>query len=1125
MNLKHFAFLLLLFVCINLGAQTKEKQISISFSNIPLSEAMARIEKASGYTFFYDAKQTNLQQKVSLHADKEPISIALKKMFSKTDLNFEVTSTQIALFPKKEIKKPGQAVTIQGKVVDETGEPIIGANVVVDGTTNGVITDLDGNYTLSAPYNADLKVSYIGYTTQVVKAGRASVVKLKEDSKVLDEVVVVGYGTMKKQDLTGAVNSLKGADLEKEQHQTIQDMLRTGVSGLSVGVETDTKGNSAMMIRGKGTIGASTNPLLVLDGVIYSGEMTDINPNDIERIDVLKDASSAAVYGAQAANGVVLITTKKGGGKKPTINFNATWGASFLTSVPEVYTGQDFVNFRQDGIKSIYSQSGKPSNYYDNPSNLTNTELAQWMDGASGNPTEVWLNRLEMTGTEIENYMAGKTVDWRDQIYQKAALRQDYTVSISGKKEDMSYYSSLNYLKNESNTRGSGYSAIRARVNLENKVQSFLTYGINTQFTARDEGYIGTTSGYYNALSPYGSLYEDDGTTLKYYPNDNNNGINPLQEQAYKSKINNIYNLNSSIYLKVNLPLGFSLQTTYSPRFEWTNKLEHTSADYPSSTDNGKSSRQNITDFYWQWDNMLKWNKEFGKHSFDFTGLVNWEKFQRWNNTMENSHYQPSDNLGFHGIGYGTDPVTKADDIYRTGAALMGRLHYAYAQRYMVTATIRRDGYSAFGMSNPYAVFPSVALGWVFSEEKFLNKPSWFEYGKLRFSWGKNGNRSVGTYDALMNLDPRKYFYIDPVTGSVVDINTFYCYRMANSDLKWETTVSWNGGLDFSFLGGRLSGSVDVYKKKTTDLLNDRQLPSLIGYSSVKANIGEIQNTGIELSLSSTNIRTANLTWRTTFNLAYNKNKINHLYGIMEDIKDENGNVIGQKEADDIQNKYFIGHALDEIWGYKFIGVWQQDEAEEAAKYKQIPGDPKILDVDGNYKYDNDDKVFQGNETPKVRWNMRNEFTIFKNWNVSFSMYSYLGHKKSLDYFTNNNALLTVTNSIKRQYWTPDNPINDYPRLRATSPGGISYSIYKNSSFLRLDNITVGYTFPKEMLKRAKIEALNLNLTMKNVGYITGFPVYDPEYQSKVPTGTPNQTITGNPNIPRTIYFGINLTL
>lgn len=1011
---------------------------------------------------------------------------------------------------------PDKKITIQGTVVDHLGEAIIGANVIEEGTLNGTITDIDGHYTITVDAASNISFSYIGLATQVLKATAVpQTLILKEDEEMLDEVVVVGYGTMKKSDLTGAVSSVRAEDFAKEQRQTIQDMLRSSVAGLSIGMETDAKGNTSMMIRGRGTIAAETSPLLVLDGVIYSGEMTDINPNDIERVDILKDASSAAVYGAQAANGVVLITTKKGNDSgKPTITFNGSVGIQMVNSMPEVYQGEEFIRFRQDVMKSEDATSAA-TGYYDNPAGMTNTELAEWMGSNTGNPTEVWLTRLRLTSSEIANYMAGREVDWKD-LTMRTAIRQDYTVSISGRKDDMSYYSSLNYLKNEGNQVGNDYSAIRARVNLQNKVKGIVTYGVNAQFTARDESNLqsGSYLAWSSALSPYGSIYNEDGT-YKLYPNDNLNATNPYIGPTYTDVKYDINNLNASLYLKIDLPLGFSLQTTYSPRFEWVNYMYHRSADHPSySSEGGYVSRYMQKDFYWQWDNMLKWNKSFDKHSFDFTGLVNWEKFQRWKTEAENSAFEPNDILGYGGIGYGTVPQVDADDTYRTGSALMARLHYAYDNRYLLTATVRRDGYSAFGQANPYAVFPSVALGWVFTEEPFWEKTgisNWFDYGKLRFTYGKNGNRSIGGYAALMRLEPRKYNYVDQTTGELITVNTFYCYNMANPNLKWETTTSFNLGVDFSFWGGRLNGSIDTYHKSTTDLLNNRQLPSLIGYTSVQSNIGEIWNRGLEISLRSTNINNSVLTWRTTFNLAYNKNTIKSLYGIMEDVTDEDGNVIGQKEADDIDNGYFIGHAIDEVWGYKFIGVWQENEAEEAAKYGQNPGDPKILDVDQSYSYNNDDKVFLGNTTPKVRWNMRNEFTLFKNFDISFSMYSYLGHINSMGRFTNNNALLNTVNQIKREYWTAENPINDYPRLSAKSPDGITYYIYKKASFLRFDNISVAYTFPKKFIERLKLDDLRLNLTVKNVGYISRWPAYDPENPDS--------------NTPRTITFGINMTL
>ncbi|BEG99952.1 SusC/RagA family TonB-linked outer membrane protein [Bacteroides sedimenti] len=1113
MNLKKYiATFLLLFSVLSLSAQVAEKRINLSFSNITLAEAMTQIEKSSGYTFFYDVNKTNVKQRVTLSAKNTSLKKAIELMLKSTDLDFEVTNSQIALFPKN--KKITENTTdkdanIKGTIVDEAGMPIIGANILIEGTKKGTITDIDGNFSLFAQHGSNLRISYIGYQTKTVKASATAIIKLVENTKTLDEVVVVGYGTMKKKDLTGAVNTLKVEQLEKDQPKTIQDMLRTGVAGLAVGMATDSKGNTSMLLRGKGSMSAGTSPLIVLDGVIYPGEITDINPSDIEQIDVLKDASSAAVYGAKASNGVVLITTKKGTrGKKPVINFSATLGVAFKNSLPEVYKGKEYVNYRQAVEESMYPS--KPKGYFSDPTALSGSELSTWMDGASGDPTAIWLSRLEMSNIEIENYKAGNVTDWEKLTYNNAALRQDYTVSVAGNKEEMSYYSSLNYIKNENNLKGGGFDAVRARFNLESKAQKYITYGVNAQFTARNEGYISV--GGYQSCSPYGNVYDENGK-YKLYPNDNLNGYNPLIDAVYTKRINDINNINASMYLKVNLPFGLSVQTTYSPRFEWTNYLNHQSSEHPAwAKDKGNVTREQTKDFFWQSDNMLKWNKEFGKHAFDVTLLANCEKFQRWNNEMTNKLFEPSDNLGYGGIGYGTQPTVNSNDSYRTADAYMGRFHYVYDKRYLITATVRRDGYSAFGMNNPRATFPALALGWVFSEENFFPKNTFVEYGKLRLSWGKNGNRDIGAYEALMRLDPRKYYYCDYLTGDLINVNSFYASNMANPNLKWESVTAYNAGLDFALFNGRLSGSLDVYIKSTSDLLNARILPSITGYTNVISNIGEVQNKGFELSLNSRNIKENNFNWNTSFNLAYNKNTIKHLYGLTEDIKDEAGNVIGQKEADDISKGYFIGRSLDEIWGYKQIGVWQIDEAEEAKKYGQMPGDMKVLDVDGNYKYDNKDKVFQGHTTPQVRWNMRNEFIIFKNISASFSVYSYIGHYASFNRAKNDNALLNVTNQIKTPYWTPDNPTNEYARLKAARPAGIDFNVYSKASFLRFDNISVGYIFPKAWLKNAKIEGLNVNLTMRNVGYIA------PSWKGEDPENSGSNT-------PRIVYFGINLTL
>ncbi len=1006
--------------------------------------------------------------------------------------------------------------TITGTIVDVTKDPLPGVTVSIKNTTQGTLSDIDGRFSIDVPDSkAVLIFSYIGFNKQEVVVGNKKVINitLNEKSELLDEIVVVGYGTMKKKDLTGAIGMVNAEDLAKEQPKTIQDMIRTGIPGLSMGISTTAKGNaSGMLIRGKNSFRDNNEPLLVLDGVIYYGELTDINPDDVERIDVLKDASSAAVYGAKAANGVILVTTKKGKEGKPTIKFSTTIGSSFRNSLPHTYKGKEYIKYRNDVMEAQNRYSDKfDKDYFRDPSSFdNNTDLENWLalDGSSDDPTTTWLTRLQLSPIEINNYLNNNVVDWEKLTYH-TALQQDYALSVSGKRDETSYYTSINYVKNEGNVRGSGYSAIRARLNLESKATKYITYGINTQFTARDEGYVGVGGTGYRTASPYGNVYDEKGN-YTFYVNDNNNQYNPLIDEHYTKRRNDINNLNASLYLRVNLPYGFSIQSTYAPRFQWTNYMNHKSSEHPLwETISDTAVRSNSKQFFWQWDNTFKWNKTYGKHALDFTFLMNWEQLKNWSDKITNSAFLPSDVLGPGGIEWGTSPKVTSNDNVRTGDALMSRFHYVYDNKYLVTATVRRDGYSAFGTNNPRANFPSLAVGWVFSEENFFNNDSWFNYGKLRFSWGKNGNRDVGMYDALMMLDPRKYYYVDPITGETTNINTYYAYRMANKDLKWESTDSYNLGVDYAILNNRITGSFDLYKKNTKDLIVNRILPDITGYSSVISNIGEIQNTGFEMTLNSVNFKRDNFDWNTNFGLSYNKNKIKRLYGLMETIFDENGVAIGQREADDISNQRFIGKSMDVIWDYKINGVWQEEEAEEAKKYGQFPGDFKLQDTDGSNSFSNKDKVFQGSKVPKVRLSLRNSFTLFKNITLSFNIYSYLGQYKAFNRAKNDGALLNTTNQIKNGYWTPENRSNNYARLSAKSPVG--FNVWRKADFVRLENVSIGYQFPKSIIKPLNIQALNVNLTLKNLTYISNWPGEDPE--------------NSGGNTPRSVYFGLNVTL
>mgnify|MGYP000826716419 FL=1 len=759
-----------------------------------------------------------------------------------------------------------QKVTVKGKITDEHNEPVIGANIMEKGTTNGVISDFDGFFTLNVSSGATLVVSYIGFAQQEipVKDKRDFVIRLAEDSETLNEVVVIGYGSARKRDLTGAVMQVKSAQLENESPSSMQDLLRANVPGLSVGFSAGPKPGGSLLIRGKNSINAGTDPLIVLDGVIYPGDLADINPNDIEQIDVLKDASSAAIYGARSASGVIIITTKKGKSEKPTISFDASIGVATQAIVPEVYQGDEFTAWRTDVFNSA-NPNHRPYEFNDPRKLPADVSIEDWMkyDNSTGDPVETWLRRIGFKNLEIQNYLDGKSVDWADMVFQNG-LRQDYNASISGKTKGVNYYWSMGWTDNEGIIVNNGYKSFKTRLNLDAKINKFLTVGLNAQFVQRDASAIGADWVQYQKLTPYGSPTNEDGT-MKLNPGDDTSAKHPLIDSYYTDKRNVINNLNANIYAKVSLPFNISYQMNFSPRYEWATDYVHKSSEHPSWKDfGGSASRTFRNDFLWQLDNIVKWKQTFAKvHDVDFTFLFNAEKFQRWSDEMNNEGFDPNDDLGYHYMKGGILPTISSNDEYRTGDALMARLFYSYDNRYMITGTVRRDGYSAFGQKNPRAVFPSVAVGWVFSDEPFLKKLNWLDYGKLRFSWGLNGNRDIGVYRALARMGNSKYMYVSP-DGKVYNGSYLYVNSLANKELKWERTASFNLGLDFSIFNERLKGNIDIYKANTKDLLIERTLPELIGFSSVMSNLGEVENKGIELSLTSKNIDTKNFAWSST---------------------------------------------------------------------------------------------------------------------------------------------------------------------------------------------------------------------------------------------------------------------
>lgn len=1025
-------------------------------------------------------------------------------------------------------------VTVKGTVRDAMG-PVIGASVIEkDNKGNGTITDMDGKFSLSVKAGATLEIHYVGYKTVEIKAvsGTPLNVTLKENSEMLDEVVVVGYGTMRKKDVTGSVLQIRPDDISQEAPKTVADILR-GTPGLDVGVSMDAKGGGSLQVRGTRSISSLTSgsPLIILDDMPFYGELSEISPEIIGQIDVLKDASAAATYGARAANGVVVITTKKGKMGKPLINLSAKVGFTTKSAYAPYYDAAGWLRYREDWYKSptygVNPQTGAyeayqacdtegnllaEPGYFDNPLNLpSGVSIDQWRgyteNGVDESDMSIYARRIMAQTDEVlrQNFLNGRVYDWYGSAFQ-TGFNQDYNVSVSGASDKVNYFLSVGWLSNEGAVKNNEYSAVRANMKLSGKITPWLEISANVNFQDRTDGDLKIDVGSTVQNSPYASHTDEEGN-LVVHPmgeqNAYNRGYNYDYDRQYLDSEAGYTVLNSIFNAKLKLPFNITYSFNFSPRYEFYYSRYFASAEHPDwQSDNGRVDRENQKRFDWSLNNTINWDQTFAqKHHVVLTLVQEAEKRESWFDGIYARNIQPSDALGFHN----TESAGKLEssfsstDKYQSATGLLARLFYSYDDRYMLTTSFRRDGYSAFGKNNPYANFGSVALGWTFTNEKFFRWTP-MNYGKLRLSWGTNGNRALtDPYMALANLEPgaQLWGYLNK-NGELEEVEYLKVSRMASPNLKWEKSEAINAGVDFGFFNNRLSGTLETYVITTKDMILNRTLPVFTGFDGIATNLGEVQNKGVELSLNTRNIEAEKFQWNTSFNFTWNKNKIKHLYYDYEDVLDDKGNVIGQKEKNEY-GKWFIGRPISTIWNYKVEGIWQVEEREEAARYGQVPGDPKVANIytgddkvneDGTITpvYNDKDKVFLGQTASPYSWSMRNSFTILKNIEFSFNIYSRMGGKFGDNTYLNRDGSSTVDagqNLVKKPYWTPENPSGTYARLNATGPSEVqSPTRYLSSSFIRLDNLSLAYNFPTALLKRWNINALRIYATVQNAGIL-----------------------------------------
>ena len=933
-----------------------------------------------------------------------------------------------------------QDIKISGTVISGSDNyPIIGANILVKGTTIGTITDVDGNFSFEAPKGSTLVVSYIGYQSQEMQVSGNAPIKivLSEDSEKLDEVIVIGYGSQKKSDMTGGIVAVGNEKLQMVSTNNLMDKLAGQVPGLNITMEkANPSEDQVLRVRGENSLTADNSPLIVLDGIPYSGSLGDIDPDNIENLSVLKDASSAAIYGSRGANGVILIQTKKGKKGTATVSYKGQVGFSQPERRVDVMKGPEYVKFLQDQWAYM--------NY----------------NGVIKNPEDI------LNVSEIENWKNGIETDWQDQIF-RTALTNSHQISVSGGTEKTTYMASISRLNQEGVVKDTGMKRTNIALNITQQLGNWLTIGMATQAVQKEYG--GIQAGISDALcqSPYGQPYNSDGS-LNFYPMDQTLHANPLADlEATSDKT--ARNIFISTYADAKLPIkGLSFRTNFG--YNYRNKFEGSYYGRNTVTGkakNGSAAIKNQHDWDYTWENVLKYELQLGKHKVDATGLFSMQQTSQEISEQKGTSFV-NDDSEYHNMAGAEENKTVTSELTETAMlSYMLRLNYNYANRYLFTATGRSDGYSAFGTNNKYAFFPSLAAAWNISSEEFMESTnSWMDMLKIRLSWGSNGNQAIKAYQTLDRLKLTNYIWGDKgttVNGVILSYNS-----IGNPNLKWETTRTVNAGVDFSFFNSRLSGSVDFYISNTSDLLMSRTVPIMNGYNSIMDNVGETRNTGIELALNSVNMENKDFRWSTSYNFSLNRDKIIELRG---------------DGKDDITNKWFIGEPVKVYYDYNVVGTWQEDDNFLNADGKEIqkgakPGHAKLEDVDGDGTITAKDKKIIGSKLPSFTMSLGNTVT-YKDFTFSFLLNGVFGAwKEMIDY--NFDRWSSKYNYISgMDYWTPENPTN-----AMTSPGYVPYdkhSFYKKMNYVRIKNITLGYNIPKAILTPVGISALNVNLSVNNL--------------------------------------------
>lgn len=959
--------------------------------------------------------------------------------------------------------------SVEGIVDDSAGVPLPGVNVVIKGTTNGTTTDFDGNFSIEAAETDVLIFSYIGFKNQETSVGDNTSfnISLEEEQNFLDEIIVTGYGTQTRREVTASIVKVSGEDIQRIATSSSIDAIKGQVAGVDITSAGGRPGQSPIVrIRGRRSISASNDPLYVIDGIpitssVEGGAISDIAPQDIKSMEILKDAAATSIYGSRGANGVILITTNRGkAGEKSKISYSGYYGISEVTNVPTMMNSDQFIEMSREA----WRMDANNVNVYNGTTTTNVSELINNGDQPL-----------------VDNYNAGIGYNWLDMVLQKG-LQTSHNLSVMGGSEKTQYNVSMGYFKEEAVIPGMDYERINARLNLDHRINDMFKFGISMTLTQSTNNW-----GSNNVMSeglrtlPMAVPYNADGS-IRFLPANDGIASSPLAEIVPGAYVDERISTRifSPVYVNVTLSDELSFTSNFGPDIRFTRRGKFRGS-LTNAIKGGPADAEsfNTREVGFTLENILSYNKEIGPGTLKLTALQSIQEYQREGSSI-NVINLPYESQLWHNVGSAAVKGNLNSSLTEWQLqSYMGRVNYDINGKYLFQASIRGDGSSRLSEGNKWAYFPGISAGWRMNEESFMQSLPFDEF-KLRASYGAVGNTSIDPYQTAGGLSRSVYSF------GGANAYGFGLSDIANPALGWEISKTLDFGVDYSLMGGNITGSIDIYQTKTTDLLLSRSLPYTSGYSSVFQNIGATETNGVEFGINAVIIDNPDgFSFDVNLNLASYDEKIVELA-----VKDASGNPVS-----DAGNAWFIGQPIRVFYDYKKAGIYQLGEAAVAQTLEgKNPGDIKLLDYDENGQITPDDRHVVGTDIPDLYGGLTTNFS-YKNWDLSAFFYFRQGHMIESSFHRNNNTLFARYNNLLVDYWTPNNPTNAFPRPNAAQerPENATTMEYFDGSYLKLRNLTLGYDVPSDQATRIGMSRLRLYLQGQNIWFSSEYDTFDPE--------------------------------